>query len=181
MNTCLNCNKEVTNKYCGTSCQNSHRGQKALEKYNSSPKKCKNCSATLNYFQRLNDFCSHSCAAILNNQQRIGQKKEKTVSPKVIKKDVIGTITKKELFSLRSNWQSARSAIQKRARKEFFKSNKKECTICGYTNHVEVAHIKAVSQFSDNSTIDEINHISNLIGLCPNHHWEFDNGLINLQ
>jgi predicted restriction endonuclease len=26
----------------------------------------------------------------------------------------------------------------------------------------------------------EINHIDNLVGLCPTHHWEFDAGLIDL-
>ena len=35
--------------------------------------------------------------------------------------------------------------------------------------------------FDDNNTIAEINDISNLIGLCPNHHWEYDNGLLDLN
>ena len=30
------------------------------------------------------------------------------------------------------------------------------------------------------TTIEEINNINNLIGLCPNHHWEYDNGLLEL-
>jgi predicted restriction endonuclease len=46
---------------------------------------------------------------------------------------------------------------------------------------VEVAHIKAVSNFSEDSLISEINDISNLIGLCPNHHWEYDNGLLDIS
>lgn len=55
-----------------------------------------------------------------------------------------------------------------------------ECAVCGYDNHVEVAHIKAVSSFPDTATIKEINAPDNVIGLCPNHHWEFDNGLLTL-
>lgn len=90
-------------------------------------------------------------------------------------------MTKKELFENRKNWQSARSAIQKEARKVFFSSNfTPKCAICGYDKHVEVAHIKSVSDFSDSATIKEINSIDNLIGLCPNHHWEYDNGILEL-
>ena len=64
----------------------------------------------------------------------------------------------------------------------FIKSNKEQkCAICGYTNHIEVAHIKAVSDFSDNTMIKDINSIENLIALCPNHHWEYDNGLLKLD
>lgn len=45
---------------------------------------------------------------------------------------------------------------------------------------MEIAHIKAVSEFEESSTIAEINSIDNLIALCPNHHWEYDNGIIKL-
>lgn len=80
------------------------------------------------------------------------------------------------LFGLRSNWQSARSAIQRRARQTWVASGQSlSCTMCGYDKHVEIAHIKAVHEFSDEALIKEINAIENLIALCPNHHWEFDN------
>ena len=52
--------------------------------------------------------------------------------------------------------------------------------ICGYDKHYEIAHIKPVSDFEDDALITEINSIDNLIALCPNHHWEFDNGLLNI-
>lgn len=87
--------------------------------------------------------------------------------------------TKGELFEHRKNWQSARSGIQKLARETFFENNKNpKCAICGYSNHVEVAHIKAVSEFEDTATVREINSMDNLIGLCPNHHWEYDHGIL---
>ena len=89
--------------------------------------------------------------------------------------------TKGELFNNRKNWQSARSAIQKNARNVFKSKNKElKCYICGYDKHVEIAHIKPVSEFDDNTTIAEINDIDNLIALCPNHHWEYDNKLLNI-
>ena len=58
--------------------------------------------------------------------------------------------------------------------------NEMKCAVCGYDKHVEIAHIKAVSEFSDDTTIKEINSIDNLIALCPNHHWEYDNGVLKL-
>lgn len=92
------------------------------------------------------------------------------------------TKTKGEIFLCRKTWQSARSSIRKIAQKRFLKANPDcKCAICGYDRHIEVAHIKAVSEFDDNATINEINSLDNLIGLCPNHHWEYDNGLLKLK
>ena len=90
--------------------------------------------------------------------------------------------TKGELFKDRKTWQSARSAIRKIAWKTYMAHNPSpSCSICGYDKHIEVAHIKSVAEFDDSATVKEINSIDNLIGLCPNHHWEYDNGLLNLE
>ena len=89
-------------------------------------------------------------------------------------------MTRSELFGNRKNWQSARTAIRKLADTAYNKSEKpKACVICGYDKHIEIAHIKAVSDFDDDSLISEINDVNNLIALCPNHHWEFDNGFLS--
>lgn len=90
-------------------------------------------------------------------------------------------LTKGEIFGRRGNWQSARSSIQKLARETYFACNQHpKCEVCGYDKHVEVAHRKAVSDFDDDTTIREINSIGNLIGLCPNHHWEYDHGILEI-
>lgn len=95
--------------------------------------------------------------------------------------DDVHYLLKGELFEKRKNWQSARSSIQKDARRVFFaNTDKPSCIICGYSNHIEVAHKRAVSEFDDNTPISEINSVDNLIALCPNHHWEYDNGILNL-
>lgn len=89
--------------------------------------------------------------------------------------------TKGDLFNNRKNWQSARTSIRRSAQKAYEEAKKPyECAICGYNKHVEIAHIKAVSDFDDSTLVSEINHPNNLIGLCPNHHWEYDNGLLKL-
>ena len=153
----------------------------------------KPCNSAL----REHNFCSLSCSAKFNNQKRIKNPRTKT---RICKKCYVSFVllgqerlcklcqepktpllTKGELFAVRSNWQSARSAIQKLARKAYFESKVIiACNVCGYATHVEVAHIKSVQSFSDNSTIQEINSLHNLVALCPNHHWEFDNGIITL-
>lgn len=49
------------------------------------------------------------------------------------------------------------------------------CAKCGYEKHVELCHIKPVVSFPDTATLEEVNNSSNVIQLCPNCHWEFDN------
>lgn len=49
------------------------------------------------------------------------------------------------------------------------------CAKCGYELHVELAHIKSISEFSDEDKLSDVNKESNVIQLCPNCHWEFDN------
>jgi predicted restriction endonuclease len=82
------------------------------------------------------------------------------------------------LFGRRGGYQSARSSIQRHARQTYLDGGKeKKCCVCGYSNHVDVAHIRSVSSFSTDTLIREINDIDNLLPLCPNHHWEYDAGI----
>lgn len=50
------------------------------------------------------------------------------------------------------------------------------CEECGYDKHVEVCHIKSISSFPLDTYLSVINSPDNLRLLCPNCHWEFDNG-----
>lgn len=56
-----------------------------------------------------------------------------------------------------------------------------KCMNCGYNKHVEICHIKPIASFPKETLLTEINHIDNLISLCPNCHWEFDNGILELS
>lgn len=60
-------------------------------------------------------------------------------------------------------------------------SMQQTCSNCSYDKHVEVCHIKAISSFPLSAKIAEVNSPKNLILLCPNCHWEFDNGLLKVQ
>ena len=92
----------------------------------------------------------------------------------------IKNITKGKLKEIKNTYQRYRSAIRREAEKTFKESGVNyKCIICGYDKHIEIAHIKSVSDFTDDTKISEINDIHNLIALCPNHHWEFDNNKLS--
>lgn len=55
-----------------------------------------------------------------------------------------------------------------------------ECRVCGYSEHYEICHIRAIRKFPKNTLIREVNRLDNLVALCPNHHWELDNGRLKL-
>lgn len=93
----------------------------------------------------------------------------------------IASKTKGQLFKEKS-YHAARAAISRNARAVFNSSNRpKQCYVCDYVNHVEICHILAVADFEDDCFIWEINAIVNLVALCPTHHWEFDNGVLELE
>lgn len=152
---------------------------------------CPNCSADTTNPK----FCSISCATIFNNTRRPLKEKpckrcgnpiervtpwkkrklcntcrqQLTVDPAT----TIGEIKKAAKYQ-RSSF------IRNDARRVYFSSNPKECRHCGYDKHVEVCHKKAIKSFPDDTLLVTVNDPSNLVGLCPNHHWEFDNGLLKI-
>jgi hypothetical protein len=124
-------------------------------------------------------FCSLSCAAKYNNARH--PKRKKKVEQTKEKPDLVtvfGTITKSELFARAKNWQSARNQIRDHAGNVFRGLNMPSgCSRCNYQHHAEVCHLRAVSDFPGTSTLNEINAPENLVALCPNCHWEYDQGI----
>lgn len=49
-----------------------------------------------------------------------------------------------------------------------------DCVHCKHAGSTQVCHIKAISDFNKLSLVDDINDLSNLIGLCPNCHIDLD-------
>jgi len=143
-----------------------------------------------------NKFCSQSCAAQYNNsrmpkrslQVKFCKKcqnpierentKDRKLYCKTCKTKPIQFMKIKEIQQNLKNQKSKYDSIRDHARR-LYKDKKKQCYNCGYTKHVEVCHIKAISSFDTNTLISEVNAESNIILLCPNCHWEFDNGLLN--
>lgn len=71
--------------------------------------------------------------------------------------------------------------IRKAARRLYLKSDRQQCcVVCGYDRHFEVSHIKPICDFDGDTLIKVINHLDNLVALCPTHHWELDHGMLRV-
>lgn len=149
-------------------------------------------------------FCSRSCAAKLNNVTTPKRKTKKlcTVCGESVlsyrhtkchihhkeylenKYESFKELTlkdywdKKSLSNLHSS--SKNTHIRALARSHFKHLIKKPCYLCGYNKHVELCHIKPISSYPETAKVKEVNSEENLIQLCPNCHWELDNGHVVL-
>jgi len=150
--------KRTPNNFCSRSCAAKHNN---VGKQRNKAKifKCINCNSDYNRTKnhRYVQFCS-GC-------------KSKT---EVIKLLTIGEYRQKlSVKGKHPSWVSAHVRSFNRSwNKELLKL---PCAFCGYSKHVELAHKKSISSFTDNSTLAEVNSKSNIIQLCPNCHWEYDN------
>lgn len=159
------------------------RRDEALDRYSRNPNKCLNCGNIIEIQPkhtaaetRRKKFCSKSCASTYNNRNYVYDLRGEEIPV------YLPLRTKGEVFKTSGTWQSARNTIRRQARETYEASEKsKSCIICDYENHYEVCHIKAVKDFDDNAYISEINSLDNLVALCPNHHWEFDNGILKID
>ncbi len=138
-------------------------------------------------------FCSKRCSALINNTLRPTRLKKKcklcgSLIPsnntfctdcyhtkgkfRVHGKD-INNISLKEYLKTRKNDASRYNDIRNKARKAIQHLPQK-CSKCGYSKHVQAAHVKPISKFPLHTKISTINSVSNIILLCPNCHWEYD-------
>jgi len=159
--------------------------------------KCENPNC--NNQTRNRRFCSVRCSAITTNAEtpRVklhkrfcvvcgveidrpdGHKSRQTRCPAHEIKRIGGVGHKTKSALLTSDTQKYRK-IRSHARIVARKNGLlKNCAICGYSNWVETCHVKPIQGFPDSASVLDINAPPNLIGLCPNHHWEFDHGLIS--
>ena len=85
---------------------------------------------------------------------------------------------KNSVRGFHSSWTN--SHIRIFARNWLKHLTKLPCKKCGYSKHVEVAHIRAVSDFRDDELLRDVNSADNIVQLCRNCHWEFDNGFLDI-
>lgn len=57
----------------------------------------------------------------------------------------------------------------------------RRCQVCGYTLHVDLCHIKPLSELPLTTTVGQANDESNIVVLCKNHHWELDHGFLAIE
>lgn len=152
---CQNCFKETSNpKFCSRSCAATYTNK--LFPKRKTLKVCKTCGKSLRLKAR-NTFCSIECRT----------------TPTMSK-------TLEEVTYITGNRASAYAYVRQHARTIAKQLKFNQCKNCGYNKHIEVCHIKPINSFSKDTILYEINNVSNIIPLCPNCHWEFDNGLLKL-
>ena len=78
------------------------------------------------------------------------------------------------------NKANAFSLIRTRARAIAKKQQWISCRNCKYNKHIQIAHIVAIAEFPEDTLVSIVNSIDNLVPLCPNCHWELDNGDLTL-
>ena len=155
--------------------------------------KCKNCGKeTTNP-----SYCSRSCAATVNNRAPKRKRREDRVyvcpgcggpkSPKVSVKmcrkcattarrdKTIGDV----VYSNGANKYNHIRGMARTRYAELYGSNP-ACVVCGYDKHIHVCHRIPIKDFDHDTHLSVVNGPKNLVGLCPNCHWEFDNGLIDV-
>jgi 5-methylcytosine-specific restriction endonuclease McrA len=133
-------------------------------------------------------FCSRSCATSNNNKRNPRRTKTKKCSecgelivssrkrcPGCIGAAQPKDMTLSEAMYNRHHKSSAFALVRSRARAIAKSQGWKECKKCGYDKHIEIAHIKGIADFPEDTLISVVNATDNLVGLCPNCHWEFDN------
>lgn len=171
--------------------------RQAEVRYYSNPPVCLWCKNTipLNEGSRVCEvmkkkFYNRSCAASHNNSFspkrniKICPVCETRIKNKKCKCDRshqrIGGKTKGELVEMYGKHIVA-VHIRQNARFLIGKSGvDRKCKVCGYDKHINVCHKKAIKDYIDASCVDEINNMQNIALLCPNHHWEMDNGILSL-
>lgn len=137
-------------------------------------------------------YCSHSCAAKRNNKL---YPKRKPNTHKCKKCDKLIRVSRmhckdcrektnqtlRDIMYLLHHKSSAFAIVRSRARSKLKSLGIKSCINCGYDKHIEACHKKPISSFYLDTKISVINDSKNLIPLCPNCHWEFDKGILNIE
>lgn len=90
--------------------------------------------------------------------------------------NIIKDMTLQDAIYEKHHRSSAYALVRSRARASV-KHEPTVCEKCGYSKHVEVAHIRAIADYPLDTMLSVINERSNLMLLCPNCHWELDHGL----
>ncbi len=158
MNSCLQCGAETTNpKFCGRSCaatyNNTRHPKRAPENtcvdcgtpIATRRTRCRPCNGEWQSLRVLGDATTLS-EAILRQSKSI---------------DKHG---KASTFAF----------IRARARAIIKREGTTACEWCGYDKHVEVCHEPAISSYSLDTLVSDINKRENLLVLCRNCHWEHD-------
>lgn len=152
---CISCGTITTNpKFCSRSC-----AAKTLNKLHPKRKTKRKCI-----------ICGSECASYRHSRCMLHRAEFKKAK---IRNKTIGEY--RRLPSVADKHDSWKHSHIRGLTRFWLKHLKgKPCYFCGYDKHVELCHIKAITEFPDDALLSEVNAESNVIQLCPNCHWEFD-------
>ncbi len=172
MKQCANCEKETANKkFCSRNCAGLH-GIKKLQA--PSGRKCYRCGEKYDHvINKSSNVRNKKLCPACNSSKSIHHlnRVEKLISL------TVGELKEKlKKSGVHSSWGLSELRGFNRL---WNKHLLKRCQVCNYDRHVELAHIRPVSSFPEDALIVDINSDENVRGLCPNHHWELDNGFID--
>lgn len=180
------------NKYhfCSRECCQNFRKQKQTKFF------CSFCNKIFSRKKSLvrnkNVFCSKECRKLFKieqikvfckkcgkdiNRQQLQDTRKLCETCRFNKTNEIPFLTLNELKTSSKNFHSR---IRDLARNVYKNSGLPLKCCCGYDKYIEIAHIKAIKDFSRESLLKEINNINNLVALCRNCHWEYDHGLLSI-
>jgi hypothetical protein len=152
---CIHCQQDTTNpRFCSRSCAATWNNIASPKR--KTQRKCADCS---NYVPKWNMTRCGDCQKLYHDSQY----KSKTLAEYY------------ELPSIKDkppSWKAAH--VRHFARRWLKHLTLLPCRHCGYKKHVELCHVKAVSEFPSTALLSEVHSETNVIQLCPNCHWEFD-------
>ena len=207
---CLNCQKDFIrplkyhrsnlkrgriSTYCSPECHNSKRPIIKTQ--------CKNFKCKKEFITKSNkqSFCSITCSVSINNQMRLTKtlplepsfticqkckcqvkRKEKSRIRKLCDTCWFKDWSKTTISDLGvTDFRDRHSRIRSHSRYVYKTNNgKMSCHECGFDAHINICHIKPVNLFPLDTPISIVNSYDNLIALCPNHHWLFDHGQLDI-
>lgn len=185
------------------------RRENSINRYEENPSYCKECGQKIEinfekgitpFSASKRSFCSRSCSAKWNNEKipKRVKDKTKTICPccngeksycaaiclKCKKRKNLEVAWGNRLgdYILNSASRAKYNSVRRWANVYMheYDDREKKCEICGYDKVVQVAHKKPIWKFSEDDLMREVNAKDNLMWMCPNHHVEFDKGIVML-
>ncbi len=174
---CLNCNERTKNpKFCNKSCAAIYNN-KAFPKRPKKQRCCKRCNIEIFHRGRYCDDCRYPYSHLRLPTKIRSYKDTRTYRANSVDWSKV-TIADVRALNLKRPY----TRITGHARRVYFASGRPEqCIACDYDKHFNICHIKPIHTFDDDTPISAVNDLDNLIALCPNHHWELDNGFLNVK
>jgi hypothetical protein len=182
------CSKSCAAKYNNLG-KNRWVNKPSINRISETSGKCKKCGANIDYSPLKGrrgyykkDYCE-DCNLFIRKQSGKKSQEKRIKENNYQDWSTINQMTKQEVLEKSGghSW-TMKATITRYARGAYREADlPRTCKACGYDKHINVCHKKDIKDFPMTALIGEINDLNNLIGLCPNHHWEFDHGQLDIN